>query len=86
MMLYDMIRYNIISYNMKIEIIQNWFEKKDLVMIQQRKCTEFYCGSFWYVFDFERSVFLSKLPEKSFLSPLHRKAAAAAAAAASAAI
>ena len=69
---------------MKTENIQNWFEKKDLVAIQQRKCTEFYCGSFQLVFDFSNAFFHSKVPEKSFLSLLYRKAAAAAAAAAAA--
>ena len=72
------------QFSLKIESCRNWFEKKDRVMIQQWKCTEFSCVFLNIFFVFWRSFFQGKVPEKSFLSRLHRKAAAAAAAAAAA--
>ena len=54
-------------FSLKIESSRNWFEKKDLVMIQQWKCTEFSCGSFLHCFSifeghFSRVKFLKKNP------------------------
>ena len=55
---------------LKIENIRNWSEKEDLDAIQQWKCTEFFCGSFLYFFDFLRSFFRGKVLEKSSISLL----------------